>query len=115
MVIGELCCKVSFLVNIFLINLLVGKFELIFFIFIMNLILKKWFRYVCFYKVIRIFLYKIFLIFLREIFWGREISLVVSIINDNFLLKGVGESTFWVVYNYVIVNEIFFYYLFCVF
>lgn len=111
--IGELCCKVSFLVNTFPTNLLVGKFELTLLILIMNLTLKKWSRHACFHKVTRIFLYKIFLISLREILWGWEISLAVSTTNDNFSLKGVGESTFWAVHNHVIANETSLHHLFC--
>lgn len=112
--IGELCCKVSFLVNTFPTNLLVGKFELTLLILIMNFItLKKWSRHACFHKVTRIFLYKIFLISLREILWGWEISLAVSTTNDNFSLKGVGESTFWAVHNHVIANETSLHHLFC--
>lgn len=110
---GELCCKVSFLVNTFPTNLLVGKFELTLLILIMNLTLKKWSRHACFHKVTRIFLYKIFLISLREILWGWEISLAVSTTNDNFSLKGVGESTFWAVHNHVIANETSLHHLFC--
>lgn len=111
--IWELCCKVSFLVNTFPTNLLVGKFELTLLILIMNLTLKKWSRHACFHKVTRIFLYKIFLISLREILWGWEISLAVSTTNDNFSLKGVGESTFWAVHNHVIANETSLHHLFC--
>lgn len=111
--IGKLCCKVSFLVNTFPTNLLVGKFELTLLILIMNLTLKKWSRHACFHKVTRIFLYKIFLISLREILWGWEISLAVSTTNDNFSLKGVGESTFWAVHNHVIANETSLHHLFC--
>lgn len=111
--IGELCCKVSFLVNTFSTNLLVGKFELTLLILIMNLTLKKWSRHACFHKVTRIFLYKIFLISLREILRGWEIWLAVSTANDNFSLKGVGESTFWAVHNHVIANETSLHHLFC--
>lgn len=111
--IGELCCKVSFLVNTFPTNLLVGKFELTLLILIMSLNLKKWSRHACFHKVTRIFLYKIFLISLREILRGWEIWLAVSTANDNFSLKGVGESTFWAVHNHVIANETSLHHLFC--
>lgn len=83
------------------------------YILIMNLTLKKWSRHACFHKVTRIFLYKIFLISLREILRGWEIWLAVSTANDNFSLKGVGESTFWAVHNHVIANETSLHHLFC--